>query len=347
MNRARAPRLAAALSAVVLVGLAACGQDTAAGPGALTPVTIVIGNTINFAAPHVALEKGFWKDEGLDVDLVNIQHGAPTALASMIQGDSFMAFTGGPTVIAPIAEGAPLQLLVTVGLGYSVELTGRAEFLKDRGITADSSIADKVKALRGARLGYDTPGGSMDRFYRHILGRYGLDADKDTTMIALNNPQGEMAALRQGKIDVMAGSPPVGVTAEFEGAGTLFLRPSEVPGLKDYPYLIGSTTKKQLADRPAQLEGVIRGLQRAFDFLGSDPDACKAIVRKSFPDMRQEAFDAAFKDVLPVIPDSPLITKKSFGVLADFERSNGSKADFDYAAIVPADFVTKALGKER
>lgn len=339
--------LLAGLSAIALTGLVACGAEPAPAAGARTPVSIVIGNTINLAAPHVALEKGFWKDEGLDVELVNIQHGAPTALASMIQGDSFMAFTGGPSVVAPIAEGAPLQLLVTVGLGYSVELTGRADFLADRGITADSPIEDKVKALRGARLGYDTPGGSMDRFYRHILKLYGLDAERDTTMIALNNPQGEMAALRQGKIDVMAGSPPVGVTAEFEGAGTLFLRPSEVPGLKDYPYLIGSTTKKQLAESPKQFEGIIRGLQRAFEFLDADPDACKAIVRKSFPDMKQEAFDAAFEDVLPVIPDSPLITEKSFGVLADFERGNGSTADFDYAAIVPVDFVTAALGKGR
>lgn len=343
MNRA----LLAGLSAVALVGLTACGQDSPESSGSLTPVTIVIGNTINFAAPHVALEKGFWQDEGLDVDLVNIQHGAAPALASMIQGDSFMAFTGGPSVVQPISQGAPLQLLVTVGTGYSVELTGRDDFLAGRGITPESSIEDKVLALRGARLGYDKPGGSMDRFYRHILGRYGLDADKDTTMTALNNPQGEMAALRQGSIDVMAGSPPLGVTAEFQGTGTLFLRPSEVPGLKDYPYLIGSTTKQQLADSPEQFEGIIRGLQRAIDYLDTNPEDCKTIVRESFPDMRQEAFDAAFADVLPVIPDSPLITKESFGVLADFERANGSTAEFDYAAIVPADFVTNALGEGR
>jgi NitT/TauT family transport system substrate-binding protein len=328
------------------VGLAACGDDTAEkGANGLTKVTIVIGNTINFAAPHVALDKGFWRDEGLDVDLVNITHGAPTGIASMIKGDALMAFTGGPSVVKPLTQGAPLQLLVTVGQGYSVELTGTEKFLKDKGITDSSSVEDKVRALRGAKLGYDAPGGSMDQFYRYVLDENGLDADKDTTMIALNNPAGLLAALARGSIDVMAGSPPAGVTAEFQDAGKLFLKPAEVPGLKDYPYLIGSTTKKALTDHADQLTGVIRGLSKAFAFIKANPDEAKTIVRKGFPDMKPEAFDAAFADVVPVIPETPLISEQSFKVLTDFERKNGSDVNFDYQNTVPVDFVNKALQK--
>ena len=337
----------AVLAALTLVaGLAACGDD-AATPGAdgRTKVTILIGNTINFAAPHVALEKGFWRDEGLDVDLVNITHGAPTALASMIKGDSFMAFTGGPSVVKPLTQGAPLQLLVTVGLGYSVELTGSEKFLDDRGITADSPIEDKVEALRGAKLGYDTPGGSMDQFYRYVMGENGLDADKDTTMIALSNPQNELAALSRGSVDVIASSPPLGITAEYQGVGKLFLKPAEVPGLKDYPYLIGSTTKQQLADHPAQYAGVIRGLSRAFEFIAANQDEAKQIVRKGFADMKPDAFDAAFADVVAVIPKTPLISESSFDVLTDFERRSGSDVSFTYQDTVPVDFVRDALEK--
>jgi NitT/TauT family transport system substrate-binding protein len=338
----------AAVSTVVLL-LAGCGgdgEDGAAVDG-LTKVTVTIGATINFAAPHVALEQGFWREQGLDVDLVKQASGAPASLAGLINGDSLFAFTGGPSVMAPLSQGAPLRLVVNVGLGYSIELTARKGFLESKGLTGSSPLAQRIQALKGTTLGYDVPGGSMDRFYRYLFKAYGIDPDRDVTMVSLKSADVELAALQRGDIDIMAGSPPVGVTAESDGIGELYVRPTEVPGLNSYPYLIGSTSASALRGQSEAIKGLVKGLQQALDFIQANPVQAKAIVRKGFPDMSQSAFDSAFQDVLKVMPPSPLITPESFTAMTDFEADVVTKDPdkFRYEDVVAATLVDEALGE--
>ena len=348
MARKVSSRVAAVMAVVLLAGCGGSGDDgAAAGGGELTKVTVTIGATINFAAPHVALDQGFWREQGLDVDLVKQASGAPASLAGLINGDSLLAFTGGPSVMAPLSQGAPLRLVVNVGLGYSIELTARKGFLESKGLTASSPLEQRIQALKGATLGYDVPGGSMDRFYRYLFNAYGIDPDRDLTMVSLKSADVELAALQRGDIDIMAGSPPVGVTAEADGVGELYVRPTEVPGLNGYPYLMGSTSASALRGQSDSIKGIVKGLQQALDFIEADPDQAKAIVRKGFPDMAQTAFDSAFQDVLKVMPPSPLISRESFQAMMDFESDVVAKDPdkFRYEDVVASTVVEEALGE--
>lgn len=342
-------RLSAIAATLTLaLGLTACGDDgsdSGSGGQDLGKATIVLGGkVITWAPAYVAVCEGYFSDHGLDVELTVSPQGTTSAIAGLVSGDALSAMTGAPAAVSPIREGAPVQMLFNASLGYGVQVVASKKMMAEKNITKDSSLEDRVKAMRGETVAILNPGDSIDQLLRFVLPKYGMNPDKDIRMLALNNYTNMFAAMKIDKIGVMAGSPPNGNQAESQGIGQILFSGNEFQELKNYPYLVGSANTRELKQNPDRIKALVAGMGDAMKLLRDDPDAGKACMRKQFADLDQQTFDAAYADTVKSVPDSPLITEEVFKSLSDFADASGQPLGVDYDKAVAADIVKESVG---
>ena len=93
--------LTAAMAAASLTGCQSGGSSDA-----LTPVTLnEVAHSIFYAPQYAAIELGYFKDEGIDLTLVN-GAGADKVMTALISGDADIGFMGSEASIYVYQEGS-------------------------------------------------------------------------------------------------------------------------------------------------------------------------------------------------------------------------------------------------
>ena len=133
------------IGGMCIATLSGCAQETSAG----TPVTLnEVAHSIFYAPQYVAIEEGYFEDEGIDLTLVN-GGGADKVMTAMISGDADIGFMGSESTIYAYNEGAN-DLVVNFA-----QLTQRAgNFLVAREEMTDFTWEDlKGTTVLGGRKG--------------------------------------------------------------------------------------------------------------------------------------------------------------------------------------------------
>ena len=153
------PVLALAVLAFALTG---CGKQSSG----LKKVRLQeVAHSIFYAPMYVALEEGYFEEEGLDVELKN-GNGADKVMTAMIAGEADIGFMGPEATIYVYNEGNE-----NYGVNFA-QLTQRAgNILVGRGADPDFKWSDlKGKTVIGGRAG-----GMPQMVFEYILKMNGLD----------------------------------------------------------------------------------------------------------------------------------------------------------------------------
>ncbi len=147
---------------------------------------------------YIAKERGFFREEGLDVDIVQVR--GNVAIAAALSGQ-VQATNGIGTVIRALERSdVPLKVL-------TVSLKRNLFWLAARpGITS-------IAQLKGKILGTTTFGGSQHTAATRLIRKGGLDPDKDLTVVVGGDVPAQLQSLISGAIDVAALSPPTVILA--------------------------------------------------------------------------------------------------------------------------------------
>jgi len=147
---------------------------------------------------YIAKERGFFREEGLDVDIVQIR--GNVAIAAALSGQ-VQATNGIGTVIRALERSdVPLKIL-------TVSLKRNLFWLVARlGITS-------ISQLKGKILGTTTFGGSQHTAATRLIRKGGVDPDKDLTVVVGGDVPAQLQSLISGAIDVAALSPPTVILA--------------------------------------------------------------------------------------------------------------------------------------
>ena len=140
----------------------------------------------------IAKEKGFFREEGLEPQLV--QMSANAAIAAGITGD-LVGLSSIGSAIRAVQRGAPLRAVAVSLRRPLFWLIARSEY-------------KSVKELKGKILGIVTIGGSQHTATRKLVSLAGLDPDKDVTMIQAGEEARQLQALVSNAIQASAISPP-------------------------------------------------------------------------------------------------------------------------------------------
>jgi ABC-type nitrate/sulfonate/bicarbonate transport system substrate-binding protein len=168
---------------------------SAAGAGAQTLQRLRIAYSssgVNYADLFLAKERGYFREEGLDPQLIQMSSNiASTAnIAGELDGQAAIG-----SAIRAIQRGAPLRVVVVTLRRPLFWLVVRPEYRS-------------VKDLRGKVLGISTIGGSQHLRAKGMLAAGGLDAEKDITAVQINDQTMQLAALANNSVQITALSPP-------------------------------------------------------------------------------------------------------------------------------------------
>ncbi|HEY6198287.1 MAG TPA: ABC transporter substrate-binding protein [Candidatus Binatia bacterium] len=150
----------------------------------------------------IADELGFYRDEGVRIEITRIRTGA--GIQAMIAGAVDASQIVGPTVLAAVLAGAPLKVTMIFNDKPTFKLYVKKRF---------RSIGD----LKGAKIGSSTPGSTNDRLLKVVLERNGLDWRKDLSIIYIGTSDVVFRALQAGSIDGAPLTPPASFQAEEFG----------------------------------------------------------------------------------------------------------------------------------
>lgn len=311
----------------------------------LGEATIMLGGkVITWAPTWVAVCEGFFEDHGLTVTVTPSEGGTTPAIAALVSGEILSAMTGSAAGIGPIREGAPVKIAIVASEGYGVQLTASNEWIESSGVSPDDPLEDRVKALEGARVAINNPGGSVQALLNWALPRYDLDPDTDITQISIGDYPAMLGAMSQGEIDVFGASPPWGSQANSQGIGEVFINANEFEGLDTLPYLTADVNENDIENNPERVIALIRGMADAMEFLRENPEGGKECIREQFPDLDDASFDDTYAFAMSTIPDSPAITPERWAALEEFAEFSGSPLGVAYEDAVPVDILEEALG---
>src|SRR4051794_19771787 len=255
------------LAAIPALVLAGCRKDAASG-GASNKIRVgYIGLTCE-APIFSAVEKGFFKEEGLEVEMVKCEWANYKDVLAL----------GGYDITHHLI----MYFLKPIEQGLDVKISGGIHTGCLRVQAAVNGKVNGVADLRGKTIGVPGMGTPPFIFANRVLGANGIDAMKDVNWRVF--PAGELGlALEKGEVDAIADSEPI---------GTLLLAQGKVKNVadqaKDAPYkdeycCAVIVSGKFLANNPKAASGATRALLKAAKWVEANPAAAARLsVEKKY-----------------------------------------------------------------
>ncbi|MDB6035468.1 MAG: cmpC [Verrucomicrobiales bacterium] len=256
----------AGMGILLLNGCGKKGQDSSAG--AANKVRIgYIGLTCE-APIFTAVEKGFFKDEGLDISLVKCEWANYKDVLAL----------GGFDVTHHLI----MYFLKPVEQGLDVKFTGGIHRGCLRVQASTKGNIRSIKDLKGKRIGVPGMGTPPFIFATRVLGANGIDAKNEITWLVF--PAGELGlALDKGEVDAVADSEPIGSMLLAQGkVRNVADQAVDVPYKDEYCCAV-IVNGKFLAANPKASAGATRALLRAAKWVEANPAAAARLsVEKKY-----------------------------------------------------------------
>jgi NitT/TauT family transport system substrate-binding protein len=163
-------------------------------------VTIAVGgkNLLYYLPLTIAEHRGYFKDEGLDVEIADFAGGA-RALQAVVGGSADVVSGAFEHNINMQAKGQSMRAFVLQGRAPQIVLAVSTKAMPNYKTVAD---------LKGKKIGVTAPGSSTNIMANYVLAQHGLKPS-DVSFIGVGAAQGAVAALRAGQIDAMSNLDPV------------------------------------------------------------------------------------------------------------------------------------------
>jgi len=258
-------RCVAIISVVLLAG---CGREDSTSSAASNKVRVgYIGITCE-APIFTAVEKGFFKEEGLEVSLVKCEWANYKDILAL----------GG----FDITHHLVMYFLKPIEQGLDVKFTGGIHRGCLRVQAAKNSSINSIKDLRGKRIGVPGMGTPPFIFANRVLGANGIDPSKEITWRVF--PAGELGlALDKGEVDAVADSEPIGSLLVAEDKVKNVADQAKDAPYKDEYCCAVIVNGKFLAANPKAAAGATRALLKAAKWVEANPAAAARLsVEKGY-----------------------------------------------------------------
>ena len=325
-------------TALVLSALLALSGCAKAPDDALTPVTLnEVAHSIFYAPQYAAIELGYFKDQGIDLSLVN-GAGADKVMTALVSGDADIGFMGSEASIYTYANGAS---------DYAVnfaQLTQRAgNFLVGR----QPDPAFQWSKLKGTKVLGGRAGGMPQMVFEYILKKHGIDPKTDLTIDQSISFGLTAAAFTSSNADYTVEFEPFATGLETEGTGYVVASLGTDSGY--VPYTAYCAKQSYMEKNPQIIQKFTNAIQEGLDYVNSHTaEEIARTIKPQFPETdldkltmiveRYQKQDTWKKDTI--------FQKDSFDLLQNILEEAGELEErVPYEDLVTTEYARKAAGK--
>jgi NitT/TauT family transport system substrate-binding protein len=311
-------------------------------------ITIAVGGkaALYYLPLTLAERLGYFKDEGLDVQILDFAGGSKS-LQAMMGGSADVVAGGFDHVIILRAKGQKLQSFVLMVATPSLALG----ISKERAATYRS-----LRDLKGMKVGVTAPGSSTNIFINHLLATVGLNGD-DVSIIGVGTGPTAVAAMRAGQIDAIANVEPAISMLERSGSIKVVTETMSERGCRAvFGELLpaGSLyTKEEFLQRnPETAQALVNAIVHALKWLAaaSAEDVLKA-VPPEYTLGERGTYLAALERSRPGYSKDgripPAGAAALYQVLKRFDPAVQGAGDLDVSRAYENKFVVRALDRSR
>lgn len=257
---------------VLRAGIAALGLSLITGAPlthAADSVTLTQPvDSLSFFPVYVARAKGYFEEEGLEVNVKATAGGGPH-LTAVFAGEA--EFTASPGTYQINALNQDKKVIGVIDLLHRniIGMVIHKEAAAKVGITADMPLMERVKRAKGLTVGVTRPGALTDDLARNIFERAGLKVPGDVRIIGVGGAGTQLPAFRNRKIDILTISTPHPERILSEGLGIWFVNwaAGEDPAIKDFMMSTLMTTPQLVKEKPELVQRMVRALRKSIQYI--------------------------------------------------------------------------------
>ena len=294
-----------------------------------------VAHSIFYAPQYVAIEEGYFKDEGLDMTLIT-GFGADKTMTAVISGEADIGFMGAEASIYAYQEGA------TDPVVNFAQLTQRAgNFLVAREEMPDFKWED----LKGRKVLGGRKGGMPEMVFEYILKQNGLDPQKDLS-IDQSIDFGATAAAFTGdnSADFTVEFEPSATALEKQGAGYVVASLGVDSGY--VPYTSYSAKTSYMEKNPDIMQKFTNALQKGMDYVQKHtPEEIARVIEPEFPETDLDTTTAIVKRYYDqdTWKENLVFGQEGFELLQDILEDAGElKERTPYEELVNTEFAQNA-----
>lgn len=260
---------------------------------------------VGYLPLQVAYHKGFYKDEGIELEIVLMPTNVINTAALTGQIDINGAVTG---TVGSAVQGSPMKLLiVTVGKPL-LFLVSRKE-IKD------------PRDLKGKKIAGSSPGGTATVLAKQALKHYGLDPERDAAVLPMGgSTSSRFAALETGVVDATILPVPAVIFARDKGYNELAF----LGDIAQFPQNGFGATEKKIRENPDEVYKMVRASLRGLLFLADtkNRDEVVQIIIKQHKVNDRKLADQMLDYSKRVITKEAQVTPEEVQFLIDLMRAN-------------------------
>lgn len=318
---------------MILTTLAGCGKDSD-----MTKVTLnEVAHSIFYAPMYVAIENGYFAEEGIELTLVN-GLGADKTMTAVLSGECDIGFMGSEASIYVYNEGKDDYVV------NFAQLTQRAgNFLVSRDLDEEFAWNNIIgSTVIGGRAG-----GMPQMVFEYILRKNNIDIENDLTIIQNIDFGLTSQAFASGTGDYTVEFEPSAYALEKEGKGKVVASLGVESGM--VPYTAYSAKKSYIEKNPEVIQSFVNAIQKGLDYVQSHtPEEIAEVIKPQFEETDQEALVNIVKRYYDqeTWKGDTIFKEESFTLLQDIlEQAGELEKRVDYNVLVDTTFAEKAAEK--
>lgn len=269
-----------ALTSVLTVGLLAGCQSSqtegSSAEGDLEKVTVVLDWTpnTNHTGLYVALDKGYYEEQGLDVEIIQPSDGSAATLVATGKADFGVSYQEDVTYAITSEDPLPIKAVATIiqhnTSGFAAPVAKNIKTVKDfEGKTYGGWGSDSEKATLNA-----------------VMSKNGADYSKITI---IDVGEDDFFTATKGEIDlfnIFEGW--TGIEAKLRGEDINFIATKDLDERLDYYTPLLVTSDKIIAENPELAKKFLAATTKGYEDCTTDPEGCAKILLKYAPEIDEE-----------------------------------------------------------
>lgn len=318
---------------LVAAGLCGCKKHDKLVNVKLTEVA----HSIFYAPQYVAIELGYFKDEGLNIELTN-GLGADKTMTAVLSGNADIGFMGSEASIYVYTQGEKDYVV------NFAQLTQRAgNFLVSRNKDEEFAFENlRNKTVIGGR-----EGGMPQMVFEYILKKHGIDPDKDLKIIQNIDFGITSQSFASGIGDYTIEFEPAATALETEGTGKVVASMGVESGM--VPYTAYAAKMSYMEKNPEIIQKFTNALQKGMDYVNKHtPEEIAKVIQPQFKETDLDTITKIVKRYYDqqTWKENVIFEKDSFTLLENILSEAGQlEKEVPYEDLVTTEYAEKAYKK--